>query len=609
MAKPKTRRELRVEAIQKALGVGAHPLLRALPTVIIDFTGQHGQPAHDAWLDVIATGYAEQLRLTVRPNLDRDSEPGDWPWLIARVRVHAALNHIDPERPDLPWSVACWAAAEALLVSAALGGRPAWLPALPEGYKLSAERALAERLAEQTRIPEHLLALGLGATGQPFWRCRDFTKLTPNMRRAATRAFAAGVRAAALDAVQGAGLGFARALARDNRAERARAWFVASYPLLAALASSFTVIADAAVCQRLHVPVAGVSSDMQEIYVNPDVRLTDDEMRFVMAHEILHVGLRHESRQQGRDPWLWNVACDYVINGWLLEMGVGKPPEPVGYLHDPELRGFSAEDIYDRITADLRTRRKVRKLRGWGRDMLCDKPEAWWRRGGADLDAFYRRALLAGLDLHQSGGRGLLPAGLVEEIKALSHPPIPWDVALGDWLDSFLEPVEMRRSYTRANRRQEATPDIPRPGRAPPLEAVPERTFGVVLDSSGSMDRITLARALGAVRSYALSREVRALRLVQCDAAAHDSGYIAPDDLLESFEVRGRGGTVLMPGIRLLETARDFPGAAPILVITDGYSDQLVIRRPHAYLLPHHGQKPSAARGPVFRMQDEEARH
>jgi predicted metal-dependent peptidase len=37
-------------------------------------------------------------------------------------------------------------------------------------------------------------------------------------------------------------------------------------------------------------------------------------MKFVMAHEFLHVGLRHDERQQGRDPFLWNVACDYAIN-------------------------------------------------------------------------------------------------------------------------------------------------------------------------------------------------------------------------------------------------------------------------------------------------------
>jgi hypothetical protein len=120
------------------------------------------------------------------------------------------------------------------------------------------------------------------------------------------------------------------------------------------------------------------------------------------------------------------------------------------------------------------------------------------------------------------------------------------------------------------------------------------------------MDRITLARALGAIRAYALSREVHGVRLVQCDAIAHDSGFIAPDDLLEAVEIRGRGGTVLMPGVRTLEAAPDFPRSAPILVITDGACDILTIRREHAFLLAGDGLRlPFRPQGPVFRMRQE----
>lgn len=614
MTKPrKSKREARIEKIEQALREqSAHPLLAALPRVVLDYQQKNRpQIPHDAWLAVDyehdpATRYrGETLRLIVRPNLERDSEPGDWPWAIARVRMHAALNHIDPARPDLAWSAACWAVAEALLINAGIGSRPTWIAPLPQGYKLNDEKVLADRLG--VAVPDEFLGLGLGAKGQPFWSC-NFNVLSDKMRRDASRAFADGVRAAASGAIASVGFRQARAARKESEAEQCRAWFIANYPLLAALASSFNVIDDAEVCERLHVRVAAVHSEMQEIYINPNALLHDEELRFVMAHEILHVGLRHEVRRQGRDPWLWNVACDFVINGWLIEMGVGRAPEAIGYLHDPELKGASAEEIYDRITGDLRLLRKIKKLRGWvedGPDVLGDKPEAWWRAGGVDLDAFCRRALQSGLELHQSSGRGHLPGGLIEEIKALDHPVIPWDVALGDWLDSFFEPLEVRRTFARASRRQEASPDIPRPGRAKPLEKTPDRTFGVVLDTSGSMDRLTLARALGAIRAYALSRDVRALRLLQCDAAAHDSGYVSPDDLLETVEIRGRGGTVLMPGVQVLETANDFPRTAPILVITDGACEPLVIRREHAYLTPSHGQFKHRIQGPLFRMREE----
>ena len=64
-----------------------------------------------------------------------------------------------------------------------------------------------------------------------------------------------------------------------------------------------------------------------------------------MAHEYLHAGLCHYERCQGRDRYLWNVACDYVINDWLHEMRIGDMPEE-GLLYDKELHAMSAEAIY-----------------------------------------------------------------------------------------------------------------------------------------------------------------------------------------------------------------------------------------------------------------------
>src|SRR5262245_17026043 len=234
MAKPRrTKREARIEAIRQGLvAQTSHPLLGALPAVEIDYEQQSRAPAREAWLVVDyeyappTKYYGETLRLIVRPNLDRDSEPGDWPWAIARVRMHAALSHIDPQRTDLAWSAACWAVAEALLINAGLGSRPAWLAPLPQGYKFTDEHALADRLRE--KVPDEFLGLGLGVKGQPFWTC-NFPALTDKMRRDASRAFADGVREAASAAVAGAGFTQARAARKDSEAEQCRSWFVSNY--------------------------------------------------------------------------------------------------------------------------------------------------------------------------------------------------------------------------------------------------------------------------------------------------------------------------------------------------------------------------------------------
>ena len=351
---------------------------------------------------------------------------------------------------------------------------------------------------------------------------------------------------------------------------RSQDWFISSYPLLGALAAAFKLVEDSEVCHLHGIRVAAISPAAAELYVNTLCGLEDSEHRFVIAHELLH-GLRHDTRGGGRDPWLWNVACDYVINGWLAEMAVGDLVDSA--LYDPSLRGKSAEEVYDEIAAGRRRTWKLATLRGPGtcdilpRRLAGPDDPAW----GVDLDEFYRRCLADGIDYHRGQGRGLLPAGLVEEIRALTEPPVPWDVELARWFDDHFVPVERRRSYARASRRQSATPAIPRPGWHLPEELMQSRTFGVVLDTSGSMDRRLLGKALGAIASYAVTRDVQAVRVVFCDAEAHDNGWMHPLDIAGRVRIRGRGGTVLQPGIDLLQDAPDFPNDGPILIITDAW--------------------------------------
>jgi Putative metallopeptidase domain len=364
------------------------------------------------------------------------------------------------------------------------------------------------------------------------------------------------------------------------------------------------------------------------VVANKHARGTVDEWTWVLAHCVLHLGFGHldagrpadgpyraacclvvtrfqsalrlGDRVAHRDPYLWNIATDYVINGWLVEMAVGEMPD--GLLHDPTLRGMSSEEVYDRIAGDLRRLRKLATLRGRGRGDILDgspRPTA----AGVDLDEYYRRALLSGLAYHESTGRGLLPSGLVAEIRVLDQPPLPWDARLAQWFEEFVPSVQKRRSYARASRRQAATPDIPRPGWLRPEDRVHQSTFGVVLDTSGSMDNRLLGKALGAIASYSLARDVPAARVVFCDAAAYDAGYLPVAEIAGRVRVRGRGGTVLQPGINLLERADDFPPSAPILVITDGYCDALRVRREHAYLVPESARLPFTPKGPVFRLR------
>ena len=121
------------------------------------------------------------------------------------------------------------------------------------------------------------------------------------------------------------------------------------------------------------------ATDGKHFYYNPDFidRLDLDECKFVVGHEVMHCVYEHMLRRGGRDPRLFNIAGDYVINYELKELNIGKfiaqekmaDPELLklwkekakkefdkwmkesagkpGILYDKKYGGMATEQVYD----------------------------------------------------------------------------------------------------------------------------------------------------------------------------------------------------------------------------------------------------------------------
>lgn len=598
MAKKKNELDQATKNFKEAMKfINSHPMFSPLAHHA-QFDRQDGNLCPDqGWAVVTMNGQ-------IHSHPRKRAEPEVWVYILAHCLLHLGFGHFqEKERPDL-WNAACDHFIAKFLWDMKLGKPPAELEDRVD-YLAKSEEELYRNFLENG-LPSGFYTKGTAGNGYT-----DMVMKAPQSYGWTRKVnwqdcFGKGLAMAVSSAVK-VTAGYEAYLGSDNEvltlAQKAKNWFVNSYPLIGALAADFKIIEDPLLCQRLSITVAAVDAEMKEIYMNPAAGLDEQENRFVMAHEILHVGLRHHARAEGRDPYLWNVACDYVINQWLMEMGLGAFPS-VGGLLDPELKGLSAEAVYDRVVTDIRLYRKMATFRGVGLgDILEPQTTEWWnRKDGVALDDFYQRALSQGLIYHEELNRGLLPAGLIEEIKALAQPPIPWDVELAKWFDHYFSPIEKIRTYARASRRQSSTPDIPRPRWIPNASDEEGRTFGVVLDTSGSMDSKLLAKALGAIASYSISRDVPLVRVVYCDATIYDQGYMAPEDIADRVTVKGRGGTIIQPAIDMLESSEDFPRKGPLLIITDGYCDRLTIHREHAFILPKGQHLPFVPRGKVFRI-------
>ncbi|MDO5150693.1 MAG: hypothetical protein Q4D76_15090 [Oscillospiraceae bacterium] len=550
-------------------------------------------------------------------NKDCDKAPNEWAYIIAHCMLHLSFGHFDADRmpgymqqisdkqqkwvndydPSL-WNMACDIFISRFLADIKFGR---------SNIDLS-QSVISDSFSNELKIYEHLVNTHASVDFASFGTAGEFPDMigtdSPLTYRYGKNRYISEFAYALADSVRSvidsAGDMPTEHSKHKSVMQKAAEWFINHYPLLGGLAAGFKIIETTGRTDLNDIEIAAVNIINGEIYVNPATGLDFEEWKFVLAHEYLHAGLQHHARRNGRDPYLWNIACDFVINGWLHEMQIGIMPQN-GLLYDEALNNQSAEEIYDILTDNIRKNSRLNTFRGYGKGDIIDKGWTPDINMPTSLDDFCKNALRSGLEYHTSTGRGFIPAGLIEEIKALSMPPVPWDVELAKWFDTWFPPVEKRRTYARPSRRQSSTPDIPRPNWV--RYDIPEhsRTYAVIIDTSGSMSPTMIGKALGAAASYSVAKDVPLVRVVFCDAQAYDIGYVAPEDIAGRVMIKGRGGTVLQPAVDLLENSKDFPKDGPVLIITDSYIEHdLKVHHEHAFLIPAGERLPFRPKGKVF---------
>ena len=89
------------------------------------------------------------------------------------------------------------------------------------------------------------------------------------------------------------------------------------------------------------IPTAAV--DGRNLYFNTQFfnAMDNKEIEFVIAHEILHMVFDHLTRREDRNPYLYNVACDYIVNNMLVRDRIGHKPKLVECFQDFKYEGFT----------------------------------------------------------------------------------------------------------------------------------------------------------------------------------------------------------------------------------------------------------------------------
>ena len=391
------------------------------------------------------------------------------------------------------------------------------------------------------------------------------------------------------------------------RVERGLRMLTVPFPYLAGLAAAARVMLD----DRL--PTMGVFASGR-LVVNAQfaARLKDNELIFVLAHEMLHLALNTHDRARGSGRLEFNYAHDYIIND-ILRTELGVQHSPANGLDRPGARERSAEEIVLEMRKNQQMQSKtqvfdgqnttVRRMFGAGGGQLDangNEAKGGKQRGpandpgkagqaseastepgdvlGADREKEMfpddvagqqasaekvRDAAAKGLALAQAIGklnglRGNDPGTSSQVVAALRGLyRTPWEMALQRWLES-VTPGE--RTFMRASRRGADRQDVVLPGR---------RREGwilnIVLDTSGSMT-VEIPRALGAIADFCDAVAVDQVRLLQCDTTVTDDEMLSPAELAQR-RISGYGGSDLGPAMQRLA---DDPRVRAAVVVTDG---------------------------------------
>ena len=91
-----------------------------------------------------------------------------------------------------------------------------------------------------------------------------------------------------------------------------------------------------------------VGTDGETIYYNPEYLegLSVEEQTFIFAHEVCHIAFNHILRSEGKNPKLWNIATDGVINQFLKRDGLKMAP---GGVDIAEAINYDAEQLYEKL--------------------------------------------------------------------------------------------------------------------------------------------------------------------------------------------------------------------------------------------------------------------
>ena len=297
-------------------------------------------------------------------------------------------------------------------------------------------------------------------------------------------------------------------------------------------------------------------------------KLEDDQLDFLVGHEVLHCVFDHMQARGDRKPQLYNAAADYNINMTLVEQNIGKPItedklEGGKICLDWKYQGWNSYEIYD----DLLKNQKEAK----GMDVHMSEMEDGDGNGesgvgpGEEMSEEEKKGLAdeikqATIQAAQAAGEGV-PEAVKRMISELVAPKMDWRDILRTQLESSLK---NDFTFMRPSKR---SGEVLFPG----MNKDEELNIAVALDTSGSISQAMLRDFLSEVQGIMDQYQSYKVHIFQFDTDVYGVDEFTSDDgrSMNEYKLKGGGGTDFDVVFKYMEENGIEPDQ--LVMFTDGY--------------------------------------
>jgi predicted metal-dependent peptidase len=304
--------------------------------------------------------------------------------------------------------------------------------------------------------------------------------------------------------------------------------------------------------------------------------MNNKEVEFVIAHEILHMVYDHLGRRDDRDPMLYNIAADYIVNNLLVRDRIGTKPRVVDCYQDFKYDKWTSEEVYDDLFKQAKKNgeefvKQLGEMLDEHLDLEGDGTEDGDGKGNvrpkyskAELDQIKDEIKEAMLQAASAAGAGNLPGEIARMIKEITEPKMDWRQLLRQQIQST---IRSDYTFSRPNRKGWHTGVV-----LPGMNFAETIDICIALDMSGSIGNDQASDFLGEIKGIMDEYKDYQIKLWCFDTKVYNEQDFSADcgeDLTE-YKLKGGGGTDFMCNWTYMKEQGIQP--KKFIMFTDGYA-------------------------------------